>query len=426
MNKRTDISQRISQYLNGELDARAMHQLEREALHDPFLADAIEGYEKAATDQQTNLNDIQARLQQRLNPPVKRLIPWKVISIAASVLVVLTVGILVLNKDTKQSAQKPKIALAEKAQQTPPPPVDLQKKPDSATNDEVIIEAEPPAQAYIPTRYRAKKFAPPVVKESVPLFDKSGNKSDTTNALEEMVVMGYATQKKESTTSAVTTIKPSDVTVEKAAPALNNTLQGRVAGLSVSPADKNKIATPITGTVVDEQGAPIPGATVKVANSNSVSQTNAQGKFTLPVVPNQSVLDIAFIGFESKRVKVKNLDTLMIAMVEDKRALQEVVVSGYSRPKKPIKSAHPEVGWKEFNKYIGETAESPDGQQGTVKLSFIVEPDGDLSEFKILKSVSPKTDQQAIDLVQEGPKWIGELNGEPKEIKLSIKFRKTE
>ena len=50
MSREKDILQ-IRKYLNGELDAAAMHELERRALDDPFLADAIEGFEHAGGGQ---------------------------------------------------------------------------------------------------------------------------------------------------------------------------------------------------------------------------------------------------------------------------------------------------------------------------------------------------------------------------------------
>ena len=43
MSKHRDDIMQIKKYLAGQLDARAMHQLERRALDDPFLADALEG-----------------------------------------------------------------------------------------------------------------------------------------------------------------------------------------------------------------------------------------------------------------------------------------------------------------------------------------------------------------------------------------------
>ena len=45
MDRADDILQ-IRKYLNGELNTRAMHELERRALDDPFLADSLEGFEQ--------------------------------------------------------------------------------------------------------------------------------------------------------------------------------------------------------------------------------------------------------------------------------------------------------------------------------------------------------------------------------------------
>lgn len=57
----------IRQYLAGELDDKAMHALERQALDDPFLADALEGYAAHGPDQSAHLADLQNRLEQRVN-----------------------------------------------------------------------------------------------------------------------------------------------------------------------------------------------------------------------------------------------------------------------------------------------------------------------------------------------------------------------
>ena len=89
----------IRKYLNGELDARAMHSLEARALDDPFLADALEGYEKAGRNQQPAVAELSKRLQQRVQEKkVKRLIPFRTLAIAASILVVFTIGWLVFTK----------------------------------------------------------------------------------------------------------------------------------------------------------------------------------------------------------------------------------------------------------------------------------------------------------------------------------------
>ncbi|WP_217602817.1 GDSL-type esterase/lipase family protein [Chitinophaga sp. GbtcB8] len=57
----------IRQYLAGELDDKAMHALERQALNDPFLTDALEGYAAHGPDQSAHLADLENRLEQRVN-----------------------------------------------------------------------------------------------------------------------------------------------------------------------------------------------------------------------------------------------------------------------------------------------------------------------------------------------------------------------
>src|ERR1700733_7034161 len=87
-----DISQ-IRKYLNGELDARAMHRLERQAQDDPFLMDALEGYQNAKSDQQMNLNELVTRLNDRVSEKRSRIIPLRVMGIAASVLIICGAGV---------------------------------------------------------------------------------------------------------------------------------------------------------------------------------------------------------------------------------------------------------------------------------------------------------------------------------------------
>ena len=52
----------ISKYLNGELNTKAMHRLERRAQDDPFLMDALEGYDRAADDQKAQLDELGSML----------------------------------------------------------------------------------------------------------------------------------------------------------------------------------------------------------------------------------------------------------------------------------------------------------------------------------------------------------------------------
>lgn len=68
-----------------------------------------------------------------------------------------------------------------------------------------------------------------------------------------------------------------------------------------------------------------------------------------------------------------------------------------------------------------------DGIQGRVILSFIVEKDGSLTDIKVVRSVSPSLDKEAIRIVKSMPKWIpGKQNGRSVRVKyiIPIHFKK--
>jgi lysophospholipase L1-like esterase len=88
----------IRQYLAGELDDKAMHALEKQALDDPFLAAALEGYAGHEPDQSAHLADLQNRLEQRVNREKGkvRLLYYRWAS-AAAILLVLGLSFLWIN-----------------------------------------------------------------------------------------------------------------------------------------------------------------------------------------------------------------------------------------------------------------------------------------------------------------------------------------
>lgn len=59
--------------------------------------------------------------------------------------------------------------------------------------------------------------------------------------------------------------------------------------------------------------------------------------------------------------------------------------------------------------------------QGRVICSFVVEKDGSLSEFKVIKSVHPKLDAEALRVMKQMPKWCpGKMRGEATRVKYNI------
>ncbi len=91
----------------------------------------------------------------------------------------------------------------------------------------------------------------------------------------------------------------------------------------------------IKGTIVDEQGETIIGASVVVKGNASVgSISDFDGNFTLEVPSENSVVVISYIGMKTQEIKVGNKRTFNITLEEDRSELNEVVVVGYGQQKK--------------------------------------------------------------------------------------------
>ncbi len=89
----------------------------------------------------------------------------------------------------------------------------------------------------------------------------------------------------------------------------------------------------VSGSVTDSAGAPLVGVTIKVKGENKGVVTDAGGRFTL-VVPDNAVLQISYIGYESEEVAVKGKSILHIILRPSVSTLNQLVVVGYGTQKR--------------------------------------------------------------------------------------------
>lgn len=88
----------------------------------------------------------------------------------------------------------------------------------------------------------------------------------------------------------------------------------------------------ITGTVTDENGTPIIGASVLIKGTNSGAITDVDGKFEMNVAKGTD-LEIAFLGYITKTITVGSETNYKVVLSEKKRALDEVVVTAMGMKK---------------------------------------------------------------------------------------------
>jgi hypothetical protein len=425
--KQPDIAQ-IRRYLSGELDARAMHELERQAQDDPFLMDALDGYGNSA-DQQLNLSELEERLAKRAGEKQKDGgIVWRVLAIAAVLLVITITGYLFYNN--KQAAVTYKVAATKKGV--------LRQQSKSANNDLTNAKEKDktsgriskPAQTLAFAKHRRipQSVTPPVdikpqlayndVLKKLPLeqeFKAHINDSDK-NLYNSQA---YAHIARKDVMAKITVVKADTAKFE-------HQLQSRAAGVNITTASGEPLF--LKGKVVDVNGMPLPGVSVKVMGDRKpepATVTDANGSFAIAAIPKKETLSVNYLGYQSEEINIKNADSIKVALKERVGSLSEVVVTGYGTVKNIAEaSAHPRDGWDNYYNYLSKSAVKGGDKDARVKLSFIVKADGTLAAIHITKGSDSTINEKAVRLIQNGPPWVGNRNGKDKVIKLRLKFRK--
>ena len=90
----------------------------------------------------------------------------------------------------------------------------------------------------------------------------------------------------------------------------------------------------ITGTVVDENKMPLPGASILVKGLNIGSSTDFDGNFSLNVPETGEVLVVSYLGYMTKELVISKNLTFNIQLDIDTNTLDEIVVVGYGTQRK--------------------------------------------------------------------------------------------
>jgi TonB-linked SusC/RagA family outer membrane protein len=99
-------------------------------------------------------------------------------------------------------------------------------------------------------------------------------------------------------------------------------------------------ATPrveVNGQVLGENAEPLAGATVAIKGASNSVMTNAEGRFTINVLPEQTLV-ISFIGYKTTEVAVGNLTTIRVTLEKEVEIIDQVVVTalGISKRSKTL------------------------------------------------------------------------------------------
>lgn len=407
----------IQKYLDGRMSASEMHAIEKAALDDPFLADAIEGFDIAQQQDTSIVPKHLKEIRERIHETTKR--DGKVIGIggfgwwklAAAAVIVLILGTVLYTNIIKTDEPAAEIAVQ------PPSPVkeEIEKpsvtqgadsnseaKDNAVQNDNKNAAAK--AKPVIPTNDDAPLPAEARTAEaknySIVQPQKSPITSPAASERESVVVQRRTEPDKKSALDisrgdSVSIIRGEDdrrhLTInapkaDKADPARSVNDELAAANdprrKSKSKAEDVTLNGPVNffnGRVTDMNNQPIANASVQLiyptGNSKELGKrsmvgitTNQYGYFQLPSADSAVKVQVTGVGFTPQTFNLRNDVAInQVQLTPSSSALNEVVVTGMGKnnrqgkfgykskyPSILVQNAEPVNGWIEFDKYIAD------------------------------------------------------------------------
>jgi hypothetical protein len=469
----------IEKYHKGQLSSKEMHELEKAALDDPFLADALEGYATPAINISEDIIELRRRLSEKterakvipIHTDGKSQFPW--LRAAIAIVLVAGAGLLAYEFLYKAPAEKPVAALTPKKKDTTAKdttPGSLQASPvtgvakTSSDSQRQFLESRVPGQNVTVDRKdnHLPASAGSSIDSAASTFELSTNAPVVSSAAK-----NQQEKKEEASPQAYALKKPDDRAnqAERSAQPTRdislNRQQGRAD--SVRTTDyyaKDKAASDnygyfgatanakseaayrkpnyFRGRVTDNANNPLPFANITNTKDNVGTYSDAQGYFTLVSPDSIMNVQVKSVGFENNNVQLRNyVDDNRILMQEDKSVAMDTIdkvkrnISSRRKNTMVLEEPEPEDGWDSYGSYVANNVNVPENfekrktsgiDENSVEVSFEVTRDGNPVNFKVEKSLCDQCDKEAVRLIKEGPKWKRK-NRKSKRTTISVPFR---
>lgn len=450
-NTRHYTAEDIQRYLKGQMSAEEMHAIEIASLDDPFLADAIEGFQGAlAGDDKASVNTSLRKLNEELQERVKQ--PAKVSSIAknrwwniaAAALILIVAGVAFYNNRTDSENSKTSLAVKEKANNNSS---NLPKAEEKSTSTTIQADTQNTRNETV-----AAPAAPSNEVASKPLSARSSNEAGNQPADQNKSDAGTKASDQKHASEVQQEQRFETLKEERKAAAADHTSLEKPSDAVASPPSfrGNQVAgrqNHFSGRVVNEENRPLTAASVIILQNNTSTITDESGNFSFSATDSVVEVQVGMVGYDTRRFRLRNdLTSNKLVLAKGSMDMDNVVV-GYGSQRKQsdpeptaesnapttskktratvkVQGAIPSIGWVEYQKYLEKSKRPPSSNPlltGEAVISFQVRRTGMLSDFKVEKSLSKDHDAEAIRLIREGPEWKI-LDGRKPRITVIVKF----
>ena len=168
----------------------------------------------------------------------------------------------------------------------------------------------------------------------------------------------------------------------------------------------------IQGTVVDQNGEPVIGASIKIKGTKIATVTDIDGHFMLNNVTG--AIEVSYIGYKPQTVRVGKGGSIKVKLEEDASILNDVVVVGYGQQKKAsLTSAISQIKGDEVfkDRSVSSTAVALQGEiPGLTVTRTSTRPGAEGAAFKIRGDISINGNSSPLIIIDGVTGSIDELN----------------
>ena len=287
----------LKDYIQGSKHGKEANRLEREAMNDPFLRDALDGFDSVDGNHTEIIEQLEKKYTQPAFVPNAKKKPLFYWAVAASVLLVIGIGTYFFTETDKHSA-----------------PVLAEYQP---AENESIKTADLPLTE-IETKIQTETFIAEANIEQARSSATRRREEQNNYSLEDMAIA--------ADTDA---FFPDDVSEDVFVAAMIMAEEQEIQIIEEEIFTERKIQS-IRGRVLDEYGEPLIGVSIMEKGTNSGTITDIDGNFSLQLSNKKSpTLITSYMGYVSQEVEASKSD-INISLQPDILALSEVVVVGYA------------------------------------------------------------------------------------------------
>jgi CarboxypepD_reg-like domain/Gram-negative bacterial TonB protein C-terminal len=436
-------AQDIEQYLTGQLTPQQMHAMEKAALDDEFLAEAMEGY---ATLQPADLKKELAAVKDKFDNtnhtakvvalPRRNNNWWK----AAAAILLLGGGAvtsyLLINKNDKpeiaQTVKKETEVAADSA--VPAASSEVATLTDKPADE---LKTEPKRKIIAINKNTATTLAtdivafdssfvytPEAITKAAEKLIKPSQKADAEKSKESVTANNAAASQQYSNNVNVTEGVNDKRIIANQTEWPKTVTDNR--GLINKDSERQQFFNQsFKAQVVGPDNTPLPFSNVTVKNENFGTYADIKGNFNLVSSDSLITVEVKSVGYQSKQFVLKSnvqQNTIVLAEEDMDSKKRTVVGNGNAMAKTKavsrratllkdsVVNVEPADGWDNYNTYVDNNIEIPDdilnkNIHGKVEISFDVKPNGTIANIKVDKSLCNDCDEVAKRLIEQGPQW---------------------